>query len=694
MVFLINNIYALTNINNRLIVKYKPSIRAINLLNAHQITAEQLNLQLMLPLTHTKLADLENIVGANINEIGQIANGAHILLIDDKSLITNNQQNNTNSTNDNNQNNIIDSNNFILQKIQQDTNVDYAEWDILLTPTIIDENKNFSILNDNKYNNPDYNNNKLNNITSYPVINPSNQWDMGNDGDNAVNMFSLWYSLYNNNPGDSVTIAVIDTGYTPNSNIVNNLTPLSLSGCYSQNGLDSHQCYGYQFISDCRIAGSCPSTQTNNIGIGPQPDALDLGDFTHTAIFVNCTLNDSSSWHGSHVSGIIAASGYNNFSGILGAAYGANILPIRVLGKCGGYLSDAANAIFWAVNRYPGINNSTPAQIISLSLGGYTKCSNTLQNAINTATINGSIVVAAAGNGGVNYSSFTPANCKNVVSVSAKGQNNQLASYSNTGAFIAASGGSDIDGSSIYSTAWGSYSDYRYIDGDSYFYYMGTSQATPHVSASLAVIIGYLTQNNIQYSPNLLMSILQNSANHLSSNSNKDLSNDNTSTLDMQNALNYTINNYSNLAMIANPSVANLNNDTLSTTINFTNESSNAVNITNSIIQNTAGINLYIINNTCINNTINPEQYCSITIKFDPYGTTSATLQLMSGSSIVGELPIYINSTQPSAHNNAGGCASIQNTNDYGLLIIIVLIVVILLLRKINIKANHQLRKV
>ena len=78
--------------------------------------------------------------------------------------------------------------------------------------------------------------------------------------------------------------------------------------------------------------------------ISPQPNGLDLGDFVSladklTPTFSGCIV-EPSSWHGSHVTGTIVANGY--ISGpppftqqIAGGAWGAKVVPVRVLGKCG-----------------------------------------------------------------------------------------------------------------------------------------------------------------------------------------------------------------------------------------------------------------------------------------------------------------------------------------------------------------------
>ncbi len=77
------------------------------------------------------------------------------------------------------------------------------------------------------------------------------------------------------------------------------------------------------------------------------------------------------------MAGVVAATG-NNGTGIAGIGWNVRVQPLRALGKCGGSLSDIADAIRWAAGLdVPGIPaNPTPARVISLSLGSSEPCSN------------------------------------------------------------------------------------------------------------------------------------------------------------------------------------------------------------------------------------------------------------------------------------------------------------------------------
>jgi serine protease len=207
------------------------------------------------------------------------------------------------------------------------------------------------------------------------------------------------------------------------------------------------------------------------------------------------------------VSGTIAAR-TNNSLGVAGVAFNARIVPARVLGKCGGFTSDIADAIVWTsggtVSGVPA--NANPAKVLSISLGGSGACDTTTQNAINSARSRGANVVVAAGNSNANSANFTPANCSGVVTVAAVGRNGGKASYSNFGATVevAAPGGSGGVNSVLSTLNAGSTSP----GADSYALYNGTSMATPHVSGVVALMLSVKPT----LTPDQVTSILQSTA--------------------------------------------------------------------------------------------------------------------------------------------------------------------------------------
>jgi serine protease len=283
------------------------------------------------------------------------------------------------------------------------------------------------------------------------------QWDLY-EATGGIRMPAAW----DKSTGTGIKVAVIDTGYRPHAD---------LSGQIVQ---------GYDFISD---------TTVSNDGTGRDTDASDPGDWTAAGECGTGSTASNSSWHGTHVAGTIAAL-TNNSTGVAGIAYGAKIVPARVLGKCGGYTSDIADAIIWAsggtVTNVPA--NANKAQVINMSLGGSGACDSTTQSAITSARSRGTVVVVAAGNAATDASNSNPANCSGVIAVAATNRSGGRASYSNYGSIVAlaAPGGDSGTGNAILSTL---NSGTTTPGSDSYASYMGTSMATPHVAAVVALML-------------------------------------------------------------------------------------------------------------------------------------------------------------------------------------------------------------
>jgi len=188
---------------------------------------------------------------------------------------------------------------------------------------------------------------------------------------------------------------------------------------------------GYDFVSqDYNSQGVALGTYLiANDGDGWDPDPSDPGDWistgdTQNSLFTSCTV-ENSSWHGTRVVGLFGAI-TNNDVGIAGMSWGAWVLPVRALGKCGGYDSDIITGIEWAAGMPVTGTESTvpdnpyPADIINLSLGGSTTCPSDYQDALSTVTGLGVLVVASAGNSTTavtaNSSVGAPANCSALVS--------------------------------------------------------------------------------------------------------------------------------------------------------------------------------------------------------------------------------------------------------------------------------------
>ena len=165
---------------------------------------------------------------------------------------------------------------------------------------------------------------------------------------------------------------------------------------------------------------------TANDGNGRDSDASDPGDWVSAndiatnPVFTKCTQSDTSSWHGTETLGLIGAA-TDNGTGIASVGHGVvKVMPVRVLGKCGGYDSDIIAGIQWAAGIHvPGVPDNAianRARVINMSLGGGSSCSQAYIDAVAQANAVGTVVVASAGNS-AGHAVGSPANCPGVLAV-------------------------------------------------------------------------------------------------------------------------------------------------------------------------------------------------------------------------------------------------------------------------------------
>jgi serine protease len=282
--------------------------------------------------------------------------------------------------------------------------------------------------------------------------------------------------------GDATqTVAVIYTGITSHPDLAGKILP------------------GYDFISDPKSA---------NDGDGRDSDPSDPGDHRGDNECGPGVPGEASSWHGTFVSGLIAAD-TNNGVGIAGINWNAKILPVRVLGKCGGTFDDIAAGILWAAGLpvAGAPPNANPARVINMSLGGRSDCPQAVQDAVNAVMAQGVVVAVAAGNDAINVQQFAPASCSGVISVGSSTRQGDRASYSNYGVRvdISAPGGDGVESDWIMSlTNLGQ-------TGPSFPSYgigIGTSFAAPQVAGVASLMLA----RNANLTPGQVLGIMSASA--------------------------------------------------------------------------------------------------------------------------------------------------------------------------------------
>lgn len=288
-----------------------------------------------------------------------------------------------------------------------------------------------------------------------------------------------------------VVVAVLDTGVVDHPDLQGRLLG------------------GWDFVSE---------VEYGNDGSGRDSDASDPGDYltgtqaaSNPALYDGCEVSETSSWHGTMTTGIVAAGMGNGVGmvGVLGPLAGAPVLPVRVAGNCGAAVSDIIDGMLWAAgidfNGSPA-RNVHRAKVISLSFGGEPGCvcnrvtaptsaACLYVNAVQTLRASGSVLVAAAGNGdgvgGAGYSQASrPASCAGVIPVASVALNGAKAGYSNlvTAQGVAAPGmDSDLSDPGVL-TLSNSGAQGPVPGAEVYTRVEGTSFATPMVAGALALM--------------------------------------------------------------------------------------------------------------------------------------------------------------------------------------------------------------
>jgi serine protease len=290
----------------------------------------------------------------------------------------------------------------------------------------------------------------------------------------AVNALGAWAITTGS---ASITVAVIDTGVRlDHPDLEGKLWP------------------GYDFVS---------RTVTSNDGNGRDADPSDPGDWSTASDACGAS---NSSWHGTQVAGLVGAAADNGI-GIAGAGRNTMVLPVRVLGRCGGYDDDIIASMRWAAGLTNGSScsstsavsatcNPHPARVLNLSLGSAGTCSKAYTQVFAELIAAGVTVVVASGND-TGHAVNEPANCAGALAVAGVRHAGTKVGYSNIGpqVAIAAPAGNCVNdtGLCLYPLVTTDNSGTttpgtnRYSDGN--VPSLGTSFATPIVAASAALLL-------------------------------------------------------------------------------------------------------------------------------------------------------------------------------------------------------------
>ncbi len=241
-----------------------------------------------------------------------------------------------------------------------------------------------------------------------------------------------------------VIVAVLDTGFVNSPELAGRVVN------------------GYDFVHDPARAGD---------GDGRDTDASGVGQFAY---------------HGEVVANIIAAA--HDGRAMAGINPTARIVHVRVAGTDGLIdPQDLADGLRWAAGiPVPGVPaNPNPAKVLNLSLFAdfipLTGCDVRIQNAVSAVNAKGVLIVVGAANDGADASGYSPAGCRNVLTVTSATQGGTRPDYANWGrsVAIAAPGGETGHGVPVSSLSGpgGERSP------------NGTSMAAPHVAGVASLLL-------------------------------------------------------------------------------------------------------------------------------------------------------------------------------------------------------------